>query len=130
MARKSFITVRHEIPGLHCWPGAPDNRGYLRLPHRHLFRFELTIEVYHEDREIEFHDLADMLASVVCSMDQRGVARCMPDYGAMLDFGAMSCEAMASAVLDYFHLRYPREMDVRVYEDNDCYATVYEDDRA
>ena len=47
-----FITTSFE--GFHCWPDAPDEVGFLRDRHRHIFHVRLEAEVKHDDRDIEF----------------------------------------------------------------------------
>lgn len=94
------ITARATVAGLHHWPDAPDRRAYLRHPHRHLFGLAATVVVEHEDRAVEWHDLADLMT------------RCVATYGTpypettLWDFGAQSCEALATHLahdLTYHH---------------------------
>ena len=53
---KSTITVRVPIEGIHHWPGATEfpEVNYLSYPHRHVFNFEVTFAVTHDDRDKEF----------------------------------------------------------------------------
>lgn len=39
---------------LHRWPDAPPDVAFLRFPHRHMFKFEVELRVWHCDRDIEF----------------------------------------------------------------------------
>lgn len=59
----SLVTVgtRVRLPGFHRWPEAHEERAYLRQKHRHLFGVEAVVRVGHDDRDVEFHDLQDML---------------------------------------------------------------------
>jgi len=77
------IVVRFQREGFHCWPDAPASRGYLRDKHRHLFHVEVTLEVGHNDREVELHDLKDW-----CE-------RTFPEG----DYGEWSCEDLAEDLL-------------------------------
>lgn len=105
-----WITVRSRSWGQHCWPSAPASRSYLAGPHRHLFTVELSVEVDHADREIEFHDLLDELGGA---------------WPESLDLGSSSCEMLAEMVLRNIASAYPgRRVQVRVYEDTECWATV------
>lgn len=110
------IFVTFKVAGLHCWPGAPEHRGYLRVPHRHQFGVRIETIVTHDDREIEFHDLRDRGVDLV-----RALAA---NEGELLNFGSMSCEMIArdlgSALCD--ELR--RSFRVTVDEDGECGATV------
>jgi len=54
-----WVVVRHQVEGFHHWPDAPHHRSYLAVRHRHLFYLEVAVQVAHQDREIEFHDLRD-----------------------------------------------------------------------
>jgi len=47
-----FITTSFE--GVHCYPSAPEGVVFLRVPHRHIFGVRVEVEVYHDDRELEF----------------------------------------------------------------------------
>ena len=53
----TYIRVRTEFEGFHCYPdaGTIDKRiEFLEHPHRHMFKVEVTISVNHLDRELEF----------------------------------------------------------------------------
>ena len=49
-----FVTFQKE--GLHRWPDAHKYPGieFLANEHRHMFHFRVEIQVFHDDREIEF----------------------------------------------------------------------------
>ena len=51
---KKSIWVTFQKEGIHKYPDAPDEVDFLRYPHRHIFKFKVQIEVYHDDRDIEF----------------------------------------------------------------------------
>jgi hypothetical protein len=48
-------------PGFHRWPGASGQRSYLADLHRHLFHITVHVGVTHTDRDVEFHDLQDLV---------------------------------------------------------------------
>src|SRR6056300_811000 len=60
--RMIWVTFRKE--GIHKYPAALDDPklatgdwddvSFLGYPHRHMFHFRVSIEVFHDDREIEF----------------------------------------------------------------------------
>lgn len=60
--RKIWITFRKE--GIHCYPAAATDPmlatgdeydvSFLAAPHRHIFHFRVWIDVFHNDRDIEF----------------------------------------------------------------------------
>lgn len=107
-----WATVRFRVPGFHCWPDAPEARAYLRDRHRHLFHFEVDVELNHDERDIEFHDLLD---------------DCKGFVGTGGDYGNWSCETMAARLGGYL-LNAPkyagRELAVHVFEDGEVGATL------
>ena len=60
--RSIWVTFNRE--GIHKYPGADtdpklatgdwDDVSFLGYPHRHIFHFKVWIEVFHNDRDIEF----------------------------------------------------------------------------
>ena len=99
------IYVTHVFHGFHSWSTAPEQRAYLRSPHRHLFHVKLTIDVTHADREIEFHDVQDLLAVDCDSLNH-------DDLG--------SCEHIAMQLVDAMKHRYPeRRIEAEVSEDGE-----------
>ena len=52
---KKFIKVSFQKEGIHKWPDAKDVPGveFLQHPHRHIFHFFVTMEVMHDNREVE-----------------------------------------------------------------------------
>lgn len=104
---KTVITARLKVPGLHCWPGAHESRKYLRDPHRHLFHIEVTMPVNHDERDTEWHDLAEITQSVV-----DGMAGSIHD--GLHDFGARSCETLARQL--YNQLEAEHGLDIQSIE--------------
>lgn len=89
MTPRTFITANLTVPGLHHWPGAHDSRAYLRDLHRHLFHISVTIPVAHNERDTEFHDLAEIIRRLV-------TLEIATDFRHdVLHFGARSCESLA-----------------------------------
>ena len=60
--RQIWVTFRKE--GVHCYPAAATDPqlatgdkydvSFLASPHRHIFHFRVSIDVFHNDRDIEF----------------------------------------------------------------------------
>lgn len=106
----TIIFMRWRSPGFHRWPDAAGERAYLADRHRHVFHFEACMSVWHDDRDVEFHDALDALHT------------CTP---AGKDWGASSCEVIARQLLDYINDMWPgRHPVVTVSEDGECGATV------
>lgn len=105
---KRNIVVKFTVDGFHYWKDAPPERAYLANKHRHLFHIQVQLEVFHQDREVEFHDLLDFCKSQV----QPG------------DFGGRSCEMIAEELTVKLKDRYNRKTIVSVFEDNEVGAVV------
>lgn len=106
------IFVKWTAMGFHYWPGAVKHphRKYLADRHRHLFHFRVEMDVMHDDRDVEFHDVLQYCKFV--TSDSR-------------DYGPMSCEAIARMLLERVNHKWPdRNASVTVSEDNECGATV------
>lgn len=116
----TFATVRFELVGFHRWEMPTPLREYLKLEHRHKFHVELSIEVFHADREVEFHDLAAESERWVSEMGK-------PREGGGLSFGTMSCEIIAARLVGHAIARYgaDRAMRCKVFEDAEHGAEVH-----
>ena len=70
-----WVTFRKE--GVHMYPGADtdpklatgdwDDVSFLGVPHRHIFHFRVRIEVFHDDRDIEFIQFKRWMERLVCA---------------------------------------------------------------
>lgn len=56
-----YITVRTQFIGFHKYENAPEKVAFLKNRHRHRFEVEATLQVFHEDRELEFFTVQDIL---------------------------------------------------------------------
>ena len=103
--------VTWKLHGTHCYPNAPDEVAYLKVEHRHLFGFKVTLDVTHQDREIEFHMLQN---------------RCIEFCKDKMGLDHMSCEMMATKVLTFVEGLHGtnRNTEVQVDEDGECGAVV------
>lgn len=100
-----------DLPGWHHWPDAPPHRSYLRAPHRHLFRVRAEVVVNHDDRDVEFHDLQDV------------VREWWEQYGDG-DVGPRSCETLARLLAAALVARGFAPATIDVSEDQENGATV------
>ena len=117
---KVFVTVKFRIPGFHCWPNAPDNQAYLRELHRHEFHFTVWLEVFHNDREVEFIKLKEELVKFI----QNAIAFCGM-FGVGREF---SCETLADSICDWLGEVYPgRDRKAWVEEDGENGAFVVQE---
>jgi len=57
----TMVWVTFEFEGFHKYKDADDEVSYLRKRHRHIFKVRAEVEVFHDDREIEFISLKNFL---------------------------------------------------------------------
>ena len=115
-AAKRQIWVTFQKEGIHCYPAAANDPtlatgdeydvSFLANPHRHMFHFRVSIDVFHNDRDIEFIQFKRWLISLY----QDGVLA--------LDY--KSCEMMADDLYSQIAARYPnRAVIIDVSEDGE-----------
>lgn len=101
-----FIKVKFQKEGIHKYPEAPPEVAFLRFPHRHMFHFTVSIEVFHDDRDIEFIMLKRELEKLY-------------DGGA-LELDYKSCEMIADELYKYLNAHYPnRRVTIEIMEDDE-----------
>lgn len=116
------IFVRFQKEGIHKYPAAATDPAlatgdeydvsFLATPHRHIFHFEVTIEVFHNDRDIEFIQFKRWLENQY----SQGILA--------LDY--KSCEMISDDLYEVIATRYPdRNMTITVSEDNENGATIH-----
>lgn len=110
------ITVQTQFEDVHCWPDAPEEVSFLRNPHRHMFMVTVEMEVYSDDRELEFI----MLKREIDTFIREEITK-LPI--------SKSCEQMAELIGQYLKTVYgfDRGLNVSVYEDGENGATIYYD---
>lgn len=89
MALTTEVWSKVKVVGFHRWPEAPANRDYLRSRHRHEFNITAYVRVGHNDRDVEFHDLRDLILEWWGFGDN--------------ELGRMSCEDIAVQVQKHLH---------------------------
>ena len=107
-----FVTFQKE--GLHRWPDAYKYPGieFLANEHRHMFHFRVEIQVFHDDREVEF---------ILFKRELEG----QYESGA-LELNHKSCEMMADDLAKYITDHYPgRFLKIEVSEDGENGAVMY-----
>lgn len=107
MNRQQFIFVTFQKEGIHCYPDAPTGVEFLKNPHRHMFHFRVEIEVFHDDRDIEF---------ILFKRELEGL---YADDG-ILELDYCSCEMLSDALSGYIHQEYPdRDLKIEISEDGE-----------
>lgn len=107
-----WVWVRFNLPGFHCYPDAPDEVAYLRSEHRHQFYFEIGVQTYDADREVEFHMMMNWLKSL---------------FDSTIQINFKSCEMLADDILAHLLTKYGadgRKYKVTVSEDQECGSTL------
>jgi len=108
MTSKQRIWVTFQKEGLHKWPDATQHPGveFLANEHRHMFHFRVELEVWHDDREVEFILFKRELAGLY--------------NNETLKSSHKSCEMMADELAEYIKLQYPgRDFKIEVSEDGE-----------
>jgi len=63
LTKKIYAIVTTQFEGLHFFKEASGDESFLKYPHRHLFYLKVTIEQFHDNREIEFINFKRWLES-------------------------------------------------------------------
>ena len=114
--RQIWVTFRKE--GIHCYPAAATDPklntageydvSFLANPHRHIFHFRVSIDVFHNDRDIEFIQFKRWLESLYNSSNT------------VLELDWKSCEMIADDLYTQIAGRYPgRAVVIEVSEDGE-----------
>ena len=118
--RMIWVTFRKE--GIHKYPAALEDPklatgdeydvSFLGYPHRHIFHFKVAIEVFHDDRDIEFIQF------------KRWLEKLYSDKTLQLNF--KSCEMISDDLYAEIIKRYPnRDVDIEVSEDGENGSHAY-----
>jgi 6-pyruvoyl-tetrahydropterin synthase len=109
----NFIWVTIDKPMLHKYKDAPQEVGYLRNLHRHLFKFKVYIAIAHQEREIEFIMFKTFIRKVVDRLPR------------LLQNNA-SCENMAVRLHEEIIKHYKgRDIKIEVSEDGENGVEYY-----
>jgi len=109
--RQIWVTFQKE--GIHKYPAALEEPklsdvSFLGYPHRHIFHFRVSIDVWHNDRDIEFIQFKRYLEALYS-----GEKNCLS-----LDY--KSCEMIADDLYLRIADRYPnRNVIINVSEDDE-----------
>lgn len=120
--RQIWVTFQKE--GIHCYPAAATDPAlatgdeydvsFLGTPHRHIFHFRVSIDVFHNDRDIEFIQFKRWLISLYNGKDS------------VLELNYKSCEMIADDLYDQIAARYPnRAVIIDVSEDGENGCVIH-----
>ena len=114
--RQIWVTFQKE--GIHCYPAASTDPqlatgdeydvSFLASPHRHIFHFRVSIDVFHNDRDIEFIQFKRWLIALYSGQNS------------VLELNYKSCEMIADDLYIQIAARYPgRAVTIEVSEDGE-----------
>ena len=120
-AAQRQIWVSFAKEGIHCYPAAATDPllatgdeydvSFLGTPHRHIFHFRVSIDVFHNDRDIEFIQFKRWLENLY--------------KDAILALDYKSCEMIADDLYLQIAGRYPnRNVSIDVSEDGENGALI------
>ena len=96
--------IKGQFEAEHKWDKAPEDVAFLRNLHRHMFFVEVHIELFHEDRELEFYRVKRQLKTILDEIVK-------PSH--------FSCEMYSDQIHRHLTAKYPnRKMTIGVYEDD------------
>ena len=118
--RQIWVTFRKE--GIHRYPAAATDPAlctageydvaFLASPHRHIFHFRVSIDVFHNDRDIEFIQFKRWLENLYSGNNG--------NQGSVLELDFKSCEMLADDLYLQIAGRYPgRAIVIEVSEDGE-----------
>ena len=114
--RQIWVTWQRE--GIHKYPAALTDPAladvqFLGYPHRHMFHFRVWIDVFHNDRDLEFIQFKRWCESLYNSDNS------------VLSLDHKSCEMMADDLYIQIASRYPgRVVHIEVAEDGENGAVI------
>ena len=112
----SMIWVTFRKEGIHMYPAAATDPklatgdeydvSFLGTPHRHIFHFKIFIEVFQDDRDIEFIQFKRWCESLYAD--------------GTIDLNNSSCEMISDTLYAQIEAKYPgRDVWIEVSEDNE-----------
>lgn len=95
---KKLVYCQLQVEGTHNWPSCHIQEvEYLKYEHRHIFHIKAEVNVYHNDRDIEFIWLKHQIQSYLRN-------EYFIDWRGLHVFGAKSCEMLAEELIGVFNL--------------------------
>ncbi len=119
---KRMVWVTFQKEGIHCYPQALNNPNlktndeydvsFLGWPHRHIFHFRVGIQVFHNDRDIEFIQFKRWLENQYTNN--------------VIELNNKSCEMIADDLYETIATRYPnRDIVISVSEDGENGCEIF-----
>lgn len=119
---KRFIFVQFQKEGIHCYPqalhdpslktGDEYDVSFLGWPHRHIFHVKVGIQVFHNDRDLEFIQVKRWLVNQYTN--------------GRLELNHKSCEMISDDLYEIIATRYPnRDITISVSEDGENGCEIF-----
>ena len=119
---KKSIWVKFQKEGIHKYPAALEDPklatgdeydvSFLGYPHRHIFHFKVSIEVFHDDRDIEFIQF------------KRWLEKLYTEKTLELDY--KSCEMISDELAIIINDKYPnRDITIDISEDDENGSSTF-----
>ena len=119
---KRMIWIKFQKEGIHKYPAALEDPNlktgdeydvsFLGYPHRHIFHFNVGIEVLHNDRDIEFIQFKRFCERLL--------------HEGVVQHNFKSCEMISDDLYEQIASRYPeRDIHITVSEDDENGCTIY-----
>lgn len=118
LIKRNQIWVTFQKEGVHKYPAALtdpklktgdwDDVSFLGYPHRHTFHFRVWLDVFHDDRDVEFIQF------------KRWLERLYSSTQGVLQLDYKSCEMIADDIASQIASNYPgRNFSIEVSEDGE-----------
>lgn len=119
---KRMIWVTFQKEGIHCYPQALNDPSlktgdeydvsFLGRPHRHIFHVKVGIQVFHNDRDLEFIQVKRWLVNQYTN--------------GTLELNHKSCEMISDDLYEIIATRYPnRDIAISVSEDGENGCEIF-----
>ncbi len=121
--QKTFnqIWITFQKEGVHLYPAAKDDTrlatggwddvSFLGYAHRHIFHFRVGIQVFHDDRDIEFIQFKRWCDALYSD--------------GILELNHRSCEMISDELAEKINAKYPgRALEITVSEDGENGSTA------
>lgn len=110
MKIKRTVWVTTSFIAYHKWVGAPEEVGFLRDFHRHVFHVRVEVTITHNEREVEFILLKRRVDDILSVFEEQQFLH--------------SCETLAEHLIDVLQEEWYRVKSVTVSEDGENGATL------
>ena len=103
-AKETYVWITTQFDAVHSFPNAEGDVDFLKHAHRHLFKVKVWIQVFHNEREIEFITFKRFIAEKLL----------------FTDYAFMSCESMSDCLFNEITKKYPkRKIKIELSEDGE-----------